>query len=139
MGEVVATGAGDTALLSLFLSSLWQLCTSEDWAWRRHGCSECREPGGAKSVGNPVAMGIGDKVLLDSFSGASQVVLVIKNPPANAGDIRDTGLFLGLGRAPWGRAWEPIPIFLLGESHGQRRLAGCRSQGRTELDITEAT
>ena len=66
------------ALLRLFLSSLWQLCTSEDWAWRRHGCSECGEPGGAKSVGNPVAMGIGDKVLLDSFSGASQVVLVIR-------------------------------------------------------------
>ena len=76
--EAVATGAGDMALLRLFLSSLWQLCTSEDWAWRRHGCSECGEPGGAKSVGNPVVMGIGDKVLLDSFSGASQVVLVIR-------------------------------------------------------------
>ena len=35
--------------------------------------------------------------------GASQVALVVKNPPANAGDIRDTGLiprsgrFLGVG------------------------------------------
>jgi len=30
--------------------------------------------------------------------GASQVALVVKNPPANAGDIRDTGLILGSGR-----------------------------------------
>ena len=31
---------------------------------------------------------------------ASQGVLVIKNPPANAGDIRDAGLIPGLGRSP---------------------------------------
>ena len=30
---------------------------------------------------------------------ASQVVLVIKNPPANAGDIRHVGLIPGLGRS----------------------------------------
>ena len=31
---------------------------------------------------------------------ASQVVLVVKNPPANAGDRRDTGSTPGLGRSP---------------------------------------
>ena len=31
---------------------------------------------------------------------ASQVVLVVKNPPANAGDIRDTGSIPGSGRSP---------------------------------------
>ena len=31
---------------------------------------------------------------------ASQVVLVIKNPLANAGDIRDMGLIPGLGKSP---------------------------------------
>ena len=31
---------------------------------------------------------------------ASQVVLVVKNPPASAGDIRDTGSIPGLGRSP---------------------------------------
>ena len=35
-----------------------------------------------------------------SNSGASQVALVVKNPPANAGDIRDTGLIPELGRSP---------------------------------------
>ena len=29
-----------------------------------------------------------------------QVVLVVKNLPANAGDIRDSGLIPGLGRSP---------------------------------------
>ena len=28
------------------------------------------------------------------------MVLVVKNPPANAGDVRDTGLIPGLGRSP---------------------------------------
>ena len=31
---------------------------------------------------------------------ASQVALVLKNPPANAGDVKDTGLIPGLGRSP---------------------------------------
>ena len=34
--------------------------------------------------------------------GASQVVLVVKNLPANAGDIRDTGSISGSGRSPGG-------------------------------------
>ena len=34
---------------------------------------------------------------------ASQVALVVKNPPANAGDLRDVGLTPGLGRFPWRR------------------------------------
>ena len=37
---------------------------------------------------------------LDWELRASQEVLVIKNPPANAGDLRDVGLITGLGRSP---------------------------------------
>ena len=39
---------------------------------------------------------------------SSQVAIVIKNPPANAGDIRDTCLFLGLGRSPGGGHGNPL-------------------------------
>ena len=53
---------------------------------------------------------------------ASQVALVVKNPPVNSGDIRDMGS--GLRRFPWRRAQQPTPVFLPGESHGQRSLAG---------------
>ena len=42
---------------------------------------------------------------------------------------------------PWRRAWLPTPVSLLGESHGQTSLAvySLQSQGRKELDTTEAT
>ena len=33
---------------------------------------------------------------------ASQVALVVKNPPVNAGDVRDKGVIPGLGRSPGG-------------------------------------
>ena len=36
-----------------------------------------------------------------------QVVLVVKNLPANAGDIRDMSLIPGSERFPWRRAWQP--------------------------------
>ena len=50
--------------------------------------------------------------------------LVIKNLSANAGDVRDTDLIPGSGRSPAPRAWQPTPVFLPGESHGQRSLVG---------------
>ena len=53
---------------------------------------------------------------------ASQVALVEKNPPANAGDARDTGLIPGSGRSPGERKWQPTPVFLPGKFHGQRSL-----------------
>ena len=42
------------------------------------------------------------------FSWASQVVLVVKNPPANAGDIKDAVLIPGLGRSPGGGYGNPL-------------------------------
>ena len=36
------------------------------------------------------------------------VVLVLKNPPANAGDSRDAGLISGLGRSPGGGHDNPL-------------------------------
>ena len=59
-----------------------------------------------------------------SSNSTVQVALVVKNPPANAGGIRDGGLIPGLVRSPWRRAWQPSPVFLSGESHGQRTLVG---------------
>ena len=39
---------------------------------------------------------------------ASQVALVVKNPPAKAGDIRDAGLIPGSGRSPGGGHGSPL-------------------------------
>ena len=44
----------------------------------------------------------------------------------------------GLEDGPWRRKWQPMPVFLPGESHAQRSLAGCSPWGRKELDTTEA-
>ena len=38
----------------------------------------------------------------------SQVVLVVKNPPANAGDIRDMGSIPESGRSPGGKHGNPL-------------------------------
>ena len=40
--------------------------------------------------------------------GASQVVLVVKNPPANAGDARDVGSIPGSGRSLGGEHGNPL-------------------------------
>ena len=37
----------------------------------------------------------------------------------------------------WRRKWQPTPVFLPGESQGQRSLVGCHLWGRTESDMTE--
>ena len=67
---------------------------------------------------------------------APQVTLVVKNPPASAGDIRDR-FHPWVGKIPWRRARQPAAVFLPGESHGQRSLAGYRPWGHTELDTAE--
>ena len=43
------------------------------------------------------------------------------------------------GNIPWRREWQPTPVFLPGEFHGQRSLAGYSLWGRTESDTTEVT
>jgi len=64
---------------------------------------------------------------------------VVKNLPANAGDTRDVGSIPGSGKIPWSRKWQPTPVFLPGESHGQRSLVGYSPCGCKELDTTEHT
>ena len=43
-----------------------------------------------------------------TYLWASQVVLVVKNPPANAGDFRDAGLIPGWERSPGGGHGNPL-------------------------------
>ena len=42
-----------------------------------------------------------------------------------------------VGKIPWRRKWQPSPVFLPGESHGQRSLAGHGPWGRKGSDTTE--
>ena len=67
---------------------------------------------------------------------ASQVVLVVKNPPANVGNIRDTGLIPSLGRSSGGGHGNPLQYACLGNPID---MVGYSPQGRKELDTIEAT
>ena len=76
------------------------------------------------------------------------------------GAVASSGLFLGehrvrnhqgdfsfavhvncsfLGSSSWIRAWQLTPVFLLGETHGQKNLAGYSPWDRKESDTTEVT
>ena len=44
-----------------------------------------------------------------------------------------------VGKISWRRKWQPTPVFLPGESHGQRSLVGYSLWGHKESDTTEAT
>ena len=63
---------------------------------------------------------------------------MVKNLPAHAGDVKRLGFDPWVGNIPWRRrTWQPTPVFLPGESHGQRSLAGYSPSGHKELDTTE--
>ena len=68
----------------------------------------------------------------EGFPGGS----VVKKPPANAGNRRCV-FSPWLGKMPWRRKWQPTPVSVPGESHGQRSLAGYGPQGRKEPDRAE--
>ena len=65
------------------------------------------------------------------------MVLVVKNLPTNAGDIRDAGLIPGLGRSPGGGHGDPLQYSCLENPHGQRSLVCYSLEGHKELDTTE--
>ena len=65
------------------------------------------------------------------------MALVVKNLPANAGGVRDSGLIPGLGRSPRGRHGNPLQYSCLENPHGQRSLGGYSPWGCKELEITE--
>ena len=66
------------------------------------------------------------------------MALVVKNLPASAGDIRDLTSDPWVEKTPCSRKWQATPVFLPGESHGQRSLVGYSPWGHKELDTTEA-
>ena len=77
---------------------------------------------------------------------ASQVALMIKNLPANAGDIRDVGLILesgispeGMARSPEGGHGDPLQYSCLENPHGQRSLEDYSPCSHKELDTREVT
>ena len=69
---------------------------------------------------------MGDRLLrcAVSWKRASQVALVLKKPPSNAGDIRCMGLIPGSGRSPGGGHGNPLQYSCLESPTGQTSLVG---------------
>ena len=64
---------------------------------------------------------------------------MVKNLPANAGDVRDASSVPGLGKSPGGGPGNPLQYSCLENLHGQRNLAGYSPWCCKESDMTEAT
>ena len=59
---------------------------------------------------------------------------MVKNPPCHC---RRPGFDPWVGQIPCRREWLPTPVFLPGESHGQKSLTGYSPWGRKDSDMTE--
>ena len=57
----------------------------------------------------------------------------IKNLPA----MQETWVQSRVGKIRWRREWQPTPVFLPGEFHGQGSLVGYSPWGRRASDTTE--
>ena len=62
---------------------------------------------------------------------------MVKNPPANAGDLKRRGFDHWVRKISCRRAWQHTPVFLPRESRGQRSLVGYSPWGHKESDRTE--
>ena len=70
---------------------------------------------------------------------ASQVVLVERNSPANAGDIRDVGSIPGWRRSPEGGHGNPLQCSCLERPRDRGAWRAIVQEDHTESDMTEAT
>ena len=67
---------------------------------------------------------------------AFHVALVVKNPPANAGDIRHMGL-IWVGKIPWRREWQLTSEFLLGNPMDRGVWCICRMEYHSAIEKNE--
>ena len=103
------------------LGELCKFPDGRDWQWGKLGLALVGRAMFSKVL---IQLSADGWSCTPSLPRGSQVALVVKNLPANAGDIRDTGSIPGSGRFPGGGHGKPTAVFLPGESHGQGSLAG---------------
>ena len=89
----------------------------------------CLPPGDRSHPGIELASPVAPALQVDSLP----LLLVLKNPPTNAGNVRDPGSIPGLGRSPGGGHGNPLQYSCLENpvDRGTWRA--------TELDTTEVT
>ena len=79
------------------------------------------------------------RIFLASSTGASQVALVVKNPPDNAEDIREVGSIPVLARSLGGRHSNPLQYALLENPMNRGAWQATVHGGHKQSDTAEAT
>ena len=103
---------------------------SSTFAWWISGTGE---PAGLLSMGSHRVGHDWSDLAVAILLGASLVVQMVKYLPT----IQETWVRCLGWENPRRREWQPTPVFLPGEFHGQRNLAGYSSHGHKELDTTK--
>ena len=101
-----------------------------DSSVRKESACNAGDPGSIPGLGRSLGEVIGYPF---QYSWASLVAQLVKNLPA----IRRPGFDPWVGKIPWRRDRLPTPVFLPGESHGQRSLVGYSLWVHKESDTTE--
>ena len=135
---------GEDALLILHQSPvepapstivLWQVLAPAGLSLRRFLCRLIWASPAHSSVWNRAVLSKQVPGKLEGFPGGAS-----GNLPACAGDGKGTDRFKPwVWNIPWRRKWQPPPIFLPRESHGQRSLMGYSPWSHKEVDTAETT
>ena len=110
---------GITDSMNMSLSKFWEMVKDKE-AWRAavHGVAKNWTRLSDRAATTKMESRGQEPFGIGYFAqhGVSEVVLVIKNPPAKAGDVRDTGSIPGSGRSPGGGHGKPRLYSCLGNS-----------------------
>ena len=119
-----AGGEGDNRGWDGWMASLiqwtWVCASCERWWWTGR-------PGMLRSMGSQRA----------GHDWATELNWVLKNPPTNCRRHGRSWFDSWVRKVPWRRKGPPTPVFLLGESHGQRSPAGYSLWGHKGSDVTK--
>ena len=119
-----AGGEGDDRGWDGWMASLIQ------WTWVCASCGRwwwTGRPGMLRSMGSQRA----------GHDWATELNWVLKNPPTNCRRHGRSWFDSWVRKVPWRRKGPPTPVFLLGESHGQRSPAGYSLWGHKGSDVTK--
>ena len=92
---------------SMRRSTTWRSCQRCGESQQQMITPGCLELGGQVHLSLPLA-GAQLRLKMNLFLSSLQVVLVVKNPPANAGDLRDAGSIPGWGKSSGGGHGNPL-------------------------------
>ena len=95
-------------------------------------CLACYSPWGCKESDTAMT----EEQQQDSF-WALQVVVVLKNSTCQCRGLKRSKFSPWVGKIPWRKVGQLIPVFLPEKSQGERCLVGYRPQGHKELDTTK--